>query len=85
MIKCLFAGHDWEYIVTFSGKRTKPHWCHGVINSTIHDLSKEYYKCSKCGLWRCKEFVDHTLSKTTYSAECPIEQEVLKSAKTVIQ
>lgn len=24
-------------------------------------------------------------SKTTYSAECPIEQEVLKSAKTVIQ
>lgn len=56
MFKCLFCGHDWKLERTYEGKRYASLWC-GRCSST-HDLTLEYYKCSRCGMWKRKTFID---------------------------
>ena len=73
MIKCLFFGHNWQHERTYTGTRT----CSIFLGrcQTDHDLTLEYYKCSRCGLWKRKTFVDHELDETKYFAERPIEKD----------
>lgn len=72
MIKCLFYGHNWVLKDTYTGKRIsfqlfgKSH--------LDHDLTKEYYTCTRCGMWKCKTFVDHEILETKYYKEKPYEQ-----------
>ena len=70
MIKCLFLGHDWQKEQTYTGKRTCHLWLGKCI--TEHDLTLEYYQCSKCGLWKKKTYIDYQLDKTEFFRERPI-------------
>lgn len=72
MFKCLFCGHNWKLERTYEGKRYASLWCDRC--SSTHDLTLEYYKCSRCGMWKRKTFIDHELSETKIFAERPITQ-----------
>lgn len=72
MLKCWFLGHDWKLEKTYTGTRTSYLWFGKLV--TDHKLCIEYYKCSKCGKWIKKTFVDHQLQEIEYFNDCPIEQ-----------
>lgn len=73
MIKCLFLGHKWKHIATHIGERISFNWF--AKKTFKHDLTVEYYQCEKCGLWKKKTFIDHTLEDTEYLDEKPIEEQ----------
>lgn len=73
MITCLFLGHKWKHVATHIGERISFNWF--AKKTFKHNLTIEYYQCEKCGLWKKKTFIDHTLEDTEYLDEKPIEEQ----------
>lgn len=76
MLKCLFFGHKWKLIKTYSGTMLE----YGLLSrQTIERrYADEYYKCECCNMWKCKKFIDNELKETKYFDECPIQQKDVK-------